>query len=195
MLLKQGDRGFAVAKRISENEKVAITFQNKDIHANLNCTFRLLSIPAVSLSRRQKDNYLAVPLNATNSILVSESHFTFEGAGPVSTRRYHKPGELVIFACHYKELVFAFQEATIVTYDNRNKEYLVRKQSYGGEVDDTFIVPQYCVYLPNWKHLHSRCRATILRWCLCAKRAGLVRDVIQLIAHQIWDFRDEQEWE
>jgi len=204
MNLTQGDRGFILC-RSNLTEKIAVTvlhsakeapslFSFCSDNSDISIAPRALPIAAIPLSQRQKDNYfpLALAIDPDPTWLTYHSFFTFEGPGPVSTRRCHEPGEPILFACHFNEYIFAFQEATIVTYDRKNREYLVRKRSFSGE--DTFIVPRYCVYIPNWRLLHTRCRDAILTWRLCAKRIGVAKDIAKIIAREIWDLRDECEW-
>jgi hypothetical protein len=196
-MLKRGDQGFVVSPS-NKNNKIAVTFRHRIPNTDANngnhgisCFLRSLSIPVVARSEMFSHGHFLPHQDA--SLMSNFDLFTFEGHGPISERRVHKPGDIIIFACTHKEKVFAFQEASVVAYD-KDREYLVR---IGTSYEDTelHLVPYNCIYLANWKHLHTRCRKAIVAWCLCAKRIGLVRDVIQLIAHRIWDLRDEREWE
>ncbi len=150
----------------------------------MSCTMLTLNIPChrnqIRMDRWPVRHKVAVPWNITP--------FTLD-----SQRRHYTEGDVVFVPYCYPTMVcpVIFFKATVAHHQSMTHVNVSFHCSH-----ELFLVRVSCLYLANWKELHTKCHGAVLAWILCAKKGRLVvRDLARLIGQWVWTTKNEAEWE
>lgn len=136
---------------------------------------------------QNKKLYAIVP----RQLHVAEDIPTIEMPPSHSLRSLYSYGDKV-YVARLTSNGICFFDASVIsqTKEGLHIEYIARS---GANMIQ--LVPFYCVYMYDWRRLHSKCKDAVYAWIFCAKVLGISKDMRNEIAKYVWRLRDESEWE